>query len=552
MQSHTSDSWGTWPRAVAIAGVVGVGGALGYYYYARSTSTKTEKGQDTPINADEWKKQGNSWFREKNYDKALECFQKAIDVIGEDSELKSLCYQNCAAVYDMKEDFNACLEACTNALRINPRYAKALHRRSKCYNKLGAGRESLEDEIAACAVEKKTLSAPHCQQILTSSAVSAVEARRSRNYKVPISPTYIENWAFYSFERDPAVSLMKSASSEGNDRLFAECFQKVKSGDVNELLDLILPETQSEDSPFLLESLLFAARLYFHHGCLEDAHRCLNRCDKLWEDAGEEQRSKWTDHRVSELILRFELAREPSVGKSFLTKAAALDSTNRDMYIAEALHALENNDYESALSAFEKANDESKENYCVSSHIKFIRGLKAFINSDMAGINSTVLEMESYAERIGETYPLIHMFLGRIYSMCNAKDQAVNQFKKAEAFMPKSAELALLRASLELSADQASVEFSKAIEMMESVADMDPNYGPTFAILARLYMQSSQYDKAIEAFDRGLAVIANLQMFFVLYMERTMLAKSLEIAKRLNVPVEDVVTDVMGSSALLS
>uniref|UniRef100_A0A1I7Z2V3 Mitochondrial import receptor subunit TOM70 n=1 Tax=Steinernema glaseri TaxID=37863 RepID=A0A1I7Z2V3_9BILA len=552
MQSTTSETgaWGTWPRAIGIAGVIGVGTALGYYCYTRNCAANPEKTKEITLSADDWKKQGNAWFKEKNYTKALECFQKAIEAVGEDSELKSLCYQNCAAVYDIQGDLKSCVNACTEALNINPRYVKALHRRSKCYNKLAAHRESLEDELAACAVEKKPLSAAHCHEILTANAVSAVDERRAKNYRVPISPSRVQTWAYYTFEHDPVISLMKTVTLEDENRLFAECFEKVQNGEVNDLLDLVLPETQKEDSPFLFEALLFAARLNLYHGCLEESHKFVNRCEKLWLNAGEDQKKKWVDHRIAALIMSLELSRDANVRKSLVAEAVALDKTNRDIHIAQALLSLESdNDFEAALTSFEKAKDDQSDgNHCVSCHILFIRGLVAFISSNMAGINDAVLKMESYAEQFGDAYPLVHMFLGRLYSMVDAKDQAIGHFNKAEKRMGSWAELALLKASMELAGQESSTEHSKAIQLLESVIRLDPNYGPTYSVLARVYMQAGEYQKAIEAFDKGLALTSNMQNFFIMNMERIMLGKSLEVSKRLDIPADQVVEIIMGSN----
>lgn len=93
------------------------------------------------------KEEGNSYFRNKEYDDALESYSRAITYCPEDEANKenlATFYGNRAAAYFFLEEYDLVVEDCTSALAIKPDYVKVLARRMTANEKL----EKYEDALA--------------------------------------------------------------------------------------------------------------------------------------------------------------------------------------------------------------------------------------------------------------------------------------------------------------------------------------------------------------------------------------------------------------------
>lgn len=83
------------------------------------------------------KEAGNDAFKKENFDDALECYTKAIEVVQDDSKEKAVLYKNRAAVYLKLEEHEKAVIDCNLALEFSPNDPKALFRRSQAYEVLG-------------------------------------------------------------------------------------------------------------------------------------------------------------------------------------------------------------------------------------------------------------------------------------------------------------------------------------------------------------------------------------------------------------------------------
>eukprot|EP00871_Galdieria_phlegrea_P003305 jgi/Galph1/3976/GphlegSOOS_G2642.1 len=80
----------------------------------------------------------------KEYDAACEYYTSALgkQLSAED---RAACYANRAAAKLKLENYEGAIEDCTEALKLDEHYWKALYRRKECYVKLGRYAEALED-----------------------------------------------------------------------------------------------------------------------------------------------------------------------------------------------------------------------------------------------------------------------------------------------------------------------------------------------------------------------------------------------------------------------
>jgi import receptor subunit TOM70 len=91
------------------------------------------------IKAFEMKEEGNKYFREKDYDQAIQMYSLAVKHCPEDEENKenlAVFLGNRAAAYSQVEEYDCVLEDCTKSLELKPDYVKVLIRRSQACEKL--------------------------------------------------------------------------------------------------------------------------------------------------------------------------------------------------------------------------------------------------------------------------------------------------------------------------------------------------------------------------------------------------------------------------------
>ena len=82
---------------------------------------------------EEFKNKGNNAYKNKDYDKAIQYYTKAIEL----NSAEPTYYTNRASVYISKEEYKNALRDCLAALEINPNHFRALIRGAKCYTLLG-------------------------------------------------------------------------------------------------------------------------------------------------------------------------------------------------------------------------------------------------------------------------------------------------------------------------------------------------------------------------------------------------------------------------------
>uniref|UniRef100_A0A060TCW9 ARAD1D02838p n=1 Tax=Blastobotrys adeninivorans TaxID=409370 RepID=A0A060TCW9_BLAAD len=101
----------------------------------KETSSTTE---DTDLaEAQKIKEQGNTLFKDKEYQLAIECYERALTKFPVDSkEQLAMCYANIGACYFQLEQYQESVDSSTKAIELNPRYIKARLRRSNANEKL--------------------------------------------------------------------------------------------------------------------------------------------------------------------------------------------------------------------------------------------------------------------------------------------------------------------------------------------------------------------------------------------------------------------------------
>lgn len=144
---------------------LGAAGAVGLAYWYLKTSRKQplqsidthvkEEDEKTPFQkAQQYKLEGNEFFKRGKYDEAISFYSKAIDTIPEEykSDLATY-YQNRAAAYEQLKKWSSVIADSTKALELNSRYEKALYRRAKAEEIIKDWVNALDDITSVCLLQ---------------------------------------------------------------------------------------------------------------------------------------------------------------------------------------------------------------------------------------------------------------------------------------------------------------------------------------------------------------------------------------------------------------
>lgn len=151
-----------------------------------------------------WKESGNECFKTGKYDAAIELYDKAIEICPRTNAIDlSQFYQNRAAAYEQLKKWKNVSDDCTNALELNPKYIKALHRRARAYENLQELELCLQDVTAVAILEgfQNNVSLIFADRILKE--LGLMHAKEAMLNKQPIEPSdsFVQNY-FKSFSND--------------------------------------------------------------------------------------------------------------------------------------------------------------------------------------------------------------------------------------------------------------------------------------------------------------------------------------------------------------
>lgn len=91
------------------------------------------------------KADGNSHFAKKEYDAAMACYDKALELVPASAPDAALLHSNKAACHMMHKRFKDAVNECSAALEGQPNFFKALIRRAKALEQLGQHKAALAD-----------------------------------------------------------------------------------------------------------------------------------------------------------------------------------------------------------------------------------------------------------------------------------------------------------------------------------------------------------------------------------------------------------------------
>ncbi|XP_052286193.1 mitochondrial import receptor subunit TOM70-like isoform X2 [Dreissena polymorpha] len=183
---------------------------------AAEKSTLDKSKSDPLAKAVEMKELGNKAFKNGKYDEAIKFYTQAIEQCPPERENDlSTFYANRAAAYEKLKSPRQVIDNCTEAIKLNGRYLKAINRRAQAAEEIGELQMSLEDATAVCMLEG--FQNPHtltmADRVLKALGKEKAKAELKKKKKCMPSKHFIKSY-FASFTQDPVQSIGKENTVE--------------------------------------------------------------------------------------------------------------------------------------------------------------------------------------------------------------------------------------------------------------------------------------------------------------------------------------------------
>ncbi|OAC99915.1 hypothetical protein MUCCIDRAFT_147886, partial [Mucor lusitanicus CBS 277.49] len=386
------------------------------------------------------KTKGNQAFAEKRYQQAIQLYTQAIRFLAD-----PIFYSNRAACYANLNQPDRVIADCTEALRLNPTYIKALQRRAIGYDFLGDAENALFDFTSLSILEgfKNKVALEHTHKLLKAiSEEKASKVIKTRAPRLP-SPVYI-NAYLDSFRPDIRCNdLPYTIDEDSGDAYYVKARSALAQKKYYDALDYI--------------------KLAVDRGCSNQA----------------------VAHNLKGTLIFLEGQSDEALNA--FNEALRLDPNYIQVYIKKSNVYMEKGDLTAALAQMEIASNLSPLDPDIYYHLGQIHYISGHYD----------LAMKDYAEsiRLDPTFVYAHIQLAVVQHRLGNHSTAVAMFQKISTQFPTQAEV--FNYYGEVLIDQGNIQ--GAINMFDKAMALDPSHPLPFINKAMiLYQHLGRPDEAIQ------------------------------------------------------
>ncbi|KAJ5487770.1 Heat shock protein DnaJN-terminal [Penicillium desertorum] len=127
------------------------------------------------------KEEGNNAFKAKDYHRAIELWAQALEVDPSNKDMNAKILGNRAQAYINLKEYDSAIQDCTEALRLDPGYIKAMKCRAKAHGKAGNWEEAVRDYKS---VAENNPSEPGIAEEIHEAEFELKKAQRKDYYKI--------------------------------------------------------------------------------------------------------------------------------------------------------------------------------------------------------------------------------------------------------------------------------------------------------------------------------------------------------------------------------
>ncbi|KAI8916161.1 hypothetical protein EDD86DRAFT_273010 [Gorgonomyces haynaldii] len=440
--------------------------------------------------ANDCKIAGNKLYAERKFQEAIEKYSEAIDLLP-----SAVFFSNRAACYANTQQYEKVVEDCTSALKIDPKYIKALNRRAQAFENLGQFKDALNDYTVICVLEnfrnEASMAAP--DRILKQLAsVRTQEILKTKTPKMP-SETFISAY-MDSFRALPHIStlLIELAGDLESSALLREAGEKVNAREwtaAYELVNKSLSLEEFESSKAQALALNLRGTFHFLMGQVDLAIQDIDASLQL--DA----------ENVNTIIKRATLFMEMGELEQTVQQfdlALQLAPNHVDLFYHRGQVRFLTGDFQGAVEDYQQSlQSEQPGEQSVYVHIQL--AVAKYKLGDIAGAEKKFKE----AKRLFPTSAEIFNYHGEVLMDRQTFVDAQKSFDKAIEMDPKSPLPYINKAILFL---QWKQDASKAEEQCRLALEQDPLCDIAYTQLAQLLCHQNRVDEALTIYDKAITV----------------------------------------------
>ncbi|KAI5478253.1 mitochondrial outer membrane translocase receptor TOM70 [Pseudohyphozyma bogoriensis] len=432
------------------------------------------------------KGRGNKSYSAKKFTEAIEFYTKAIEC-----EEQAVFYSNRAACYTNLNQQEKVIEDCTDALRLDPSYIKALNRRATAREALGGLDQlylSLCDFTAAAiidnfATESTQVSVERVMKRLATE--KAAELLKTREPRLP-SATFIK--AYLEAFRPHSAPPLPANPSQG-DKTLQLAFDALVAKDFSHAMTLFHEALEQNISTPLGEAEALNMRATFRF-IVSDAAAALVDLDRSTTICPE-QAQGW----VKKASVHMELGQPEEAFRDF-DRALEVDPENPDVYYHRGQVYFITGEYVKAMAEYQKSSE--LDPVFIFSHIQL-----AVARYKSGETEKAMHQFRKFLKEFS-TSPEVFNYYGELLLDQQKYEEAVANFERSieldKDTVPRNV-LPMINRALALF--QWKQDFALAESICREAIEIDPQCDIGVATLAQLLLQQNKVHEAVGMFERS-------------------------------------------------
>ncbi|XP_061635379.1 mitochondrial import receptor subunit TOM70 [Phyllopteryx taeniolatus] len=455
------------------------------------------------------KNKGNKYFKAAKYENAIQCYTEAIALCpSEQKSDLSTFYQNRAAAYEQQMKWTEVVQDCSQAVKLNPRYVKALFRRAKALEKLDNKKECLEDVTAVCILEafQNQQSMLLADKVLKQLGKEKAKNKYKNREPMMPSPQFIKSY-FGSFTDDIISQPLQKGEKKDEDKdkegeasevTASSGYLKAKHYMEEENYDKIISECTKEvdsEGRYTAEALLLRATFYLLIGNATAAQPDLDRVINM-QEANVKLRANALIKRGSMYMQQ----QQPMLSTQDFNMAAEIDTRNPDVYHHRGQLKILLDQVDEAVGDFDECILLRPDSALAQAQKCFALYRQAYTGNNPSQVQIAMDGFEDVIRRFpkcAEGYAL--------YAQALTDQQ---QFGKADEMYDKCIELEADNATTYVHKGLLQLQWKQdldlGLDLISKAIEIDNKCDFAYETMGTIEVQRGNLDKAIEMFNKAI------------------------------------------------
>ncbi|KAJ2800363.1 TOM (translocase of outer membrane) complex component [Coemansia furcata] len=434
------------------------------------------------------KSRGNKFFQARRYPKAIELYTQALRF-----DQDPVFYSNRAACYAAENDHDQVIADCTSALKLEPRYVKALMRRAQANESTERFRDSLYDFTTACILEdfNNSLAATSAERVLKKLAeVEARERIEKREPRLP-SKSFISGY-LNSFRScgDEAVAADGEQLSEA-DALYNEALSFIALQDYAKGIASIDKAVLTIDEAGNTDGVLRADDIYSLSGMF-----CFLKSSLDMSAARLDKALELNPNHVRSLLRKANLfteKRDLDMVSQLLEQACEIEPDNAEAFFQKGQVDFLKQDFVEAAKNYERAAG-------LDSDFVYPRIQLGVVQFKIGKMQDALATFKDAMERF-PTRSDLYNYYGEVLAEQGGPDDAITAFEKAIELDNANP---LPYVNQAIAVFQSSGNADKALTLIQAALKVDSECELAVAALSQIYLQLGMFEESLSMLRRAV------------------------------------------------